>query len=182
LLVPAARKGDRAAIARVIDLTQDDVRRFLAVHTRPSEADDLTQETFLRVLSSLPRFEQRSSLRTWMLVIARRVAADHLRYRASRPQVADVDDWVSAAESSSRVDGAHADPAASLEISDLLDRLAPDRREALVLTQVIGLDYQEAADVLGCPIGTVRSRIARGRDDLVRMMTVEGGERRLRSV
>jgi RNA polymerase sigma-70 factor (ECF subfamily) len=49
----------------------------------------------------------------------------------------------------------------------LLDGLDPDRREAFVLTQLIGLSYAEAADVCGCPVGTIRSRVARARDDLV---------------
>lgn len=49
----------------------------------------------------------------------------------------------------------------------LLDGLAPDRRDALVLTQVLGLSYDEAAEICGCPLGTIRSRVARARDDLI---------------
>ena len=55
-----------------------------------------------------------------------------------------------------------------MEIRILLDGLDPERREALVLTQILGLSYVEAAGVCGCPIGTIRSRVARARDDLLR--------------
>lgn len=182
-LVPAARAGDRSAVAGIIELTQDDIRRFLAVHVSPGEADDLAQETYLRMLGSLPRFEQRSSLRTWLLVIARRVAADHLRYRASRPKLANVDDWVAAVENAQLTGRpSSTGPGSIVELTDMLARLPADRREALVLTQVIGLSYHEAGEVLGCPIGTVRSRVARGRDDLVRHLTVTEGWGRQRSV
>jgi RNA polymerase sigma-70 factor (ECF subfamily) len=52
-------------------------------------------------------------------------------------------------------------------LSDLLTRLAPDRREAFVLTQLLGLPYAVAAEVAGCPVGTIRSRVARARADLI---------------
>ena len=60
-----------------------------------------------------------------------------------------------------------------VEIRILLDGLDPERREALVLTQVLGLSYAEAAEVCGCPIGTIRSRVARDRDRLVRAANEE---------
>ena len=60
------------------------------------------------------------------------------------------------------------DPVADgASVTDLLDRLDADRREAFVLTQVVGLSYAEAAEVAGCPVGTIRSRVARARTDLV---------------
>lgn len=55
-----------------------------------------------------------------------------------------------------------------VEIRMLLDGVDPDRREALLLTQVLGLSYAEAAEICGCPVGTIRSRVARARDDLLR--------------
>ena len=58
-----------------------------------------------------------------------------------------------------------------MELNVLLDQLQPDRREALVLTQVLGLSYAEAAEVCGCPVGTIRSRVARARDDLDALQT-----------
>lgn len=85
-LVPAAIAGDRTATGRLIELTQRDVWRFIAAHIGTGDADDLTQETYLRALRTLSVFQQRSSIRTRLLVIARRVVIDQLRQRAVRPQ------------------------------------------------------------------------------------------------
>lgn len=171
-LMPAVLAGDRAALDRVIALTQHDVRRFLAAHADPGEAEDLTQETFLRSLPALDRFEGRSSLRTYLLVIARRVAVDHVRRRAARPRTASTDDWVAAVDLADHRAGrtAGGDRTGAVEIRELLQALPRERREALILTQVIGMDYAEAAAICECPIGTIRSRVARGRDELIRMM------------
>jgi RNA polymerase sigma-70 factor, ECF subfamily len=69
--------------------------------------------------------------------------------------------------------------AESATVADLLTRLDPDRREAFVLTQLLGLPYAEAAEVVGCPVGTIRSRVARARADLLTSLAgvkVDGGE------
>ena len=163
-LAKCAGKGDQAALSEFIALTQRDVWRTVAYLADPASADDLTQETFLRAIKSLPRFTGRSTARTWLLSIARRVVVDQIRYRTSRPRpahVADLDDILGGADSGARIENL-------VEIRILLDGLEPDRREALMLTQVLGLSYAEAAEVCGCPIGTIRSRVARAREDLVR--------------
>ena len=159
--VDAAVSGDRSALAALIRATQPEVWRFLAYQVSPHEADDLTQETYLRMVSALPRFEGRSTFQTWLLVIARRVVIDHIRARKRRPPVVPDADWTGIA------DQAGADEIAVSEWHLLLAGLAPERREALVLTQLLGLSYAEAADVCGIPVGTVRSRIARARDELI---------------
>ena len=164
-LALAAGRGDRRALEDFVRVTQRDVWRYLA-HLRDGQrADDLTQETYLRAIRSLPSFAGRSSARTWLLSIARKVAIDELRASAVRPRSSGHADWVAeadrAAPPTNRDDGL-------VELQLLLDELHPDRRDALVLTQIVGLSYAEAADVLGCKIGTVRSRVARARDDLVR--------------
>src|SRR5690348_17189562 len=78
-LALAARDGDPGAPAALVRATQSDVWRFTAALVDPGSADDLTQETFLRAFRALPAFEGRSSVRTWLLGIARRTCADHLR-------------------------------------------------------------------------------------------------------
>ncbi|HEX7309092.1 sigma-70 family RNA polymerase sigma factor [Lentzea sp.] len=160
-----AREGDRDALERFVRATQRDVWRFVAHLENVGVADDLTQETFLRALSSLRYFEARSSAMTWLLSIARRVVVDQVRMARSRPRVSPDVDWVQAADRGQDVSSDFTDV---VELNLLLDGLAADRREALVLTQVLGLGYAEAAEVVGCPIGTIRSRVARAREDLVR--------------
>ena len=81
-----AGRGDRAALNDFIALTQDDVWRLLAHLAGREYADDLTQETYLRVLKSLPRFAGRSSARTWLLSLARRTWVDSVRHDMARPR------------------------------------------------------------------------------------------------
>ncbi|KAA0080548.1 RNA polymerase sigma factor SigC [Mycolicibacterium sp. P9-64] len=167
-LAKAAGRGDQAALEQFIKATQRDVWRTVAYLGDPGSADDLTQETFLRAIRSLPKFSGRSTARTWLLSIARRVVVDQIRYNTSRPrmvQVTDLDQVVDTVIDRGRRTGRIEN---TVEIQMLLEGLPPDRREALVMTQVLGLSYAEAAEVCGCPIGTIRSRVARARDDLLR--------------
>ena len=156
-----AAAGDPLAAAALVRATQTDVWRLCAALGDRDSADDLTQETYLRAFSSLHRFEGRSTLRTWLLAVARRVCADAIRARRRRPTLVRVDPAdVEVGDGVDRV-------GQSAAVGDLLARLAADRREAFVLTQVVGLTYGEAAEVAGVPVGTIRSRVARARGDLV---------------
>jgi RNA polymerase sigma-70 factor (ECF subfamily) len=161
----AAKAGDRAAAAAFVELTQASVRRFLAHLADPGDVDDLTQETYLRALPALRRFAARSSARTWLFAIARRVAADHVRAAVRRPRPASLDARPDGAPTPAPLRTAGFDETVALR--RLLDTLAPERREAFIATQVLGLGYAEAAEVCGCPVGTIRSRVARAREDLV---------------
>jgi RNA polymerase sigma-70 factor (ECF subfamily) len=150
-----ARRGDPAAAAAFVRATQADVWRLCAHLGSAATADDLTQDTYARAFASLHRFMGRSSARTWLLSIARRACADAVRSaqrdrRLSLPKPR-----------------AGEDPAGSVTMRALVAALEPERREAFVLTQVVGLSYAEAADVCSCPVGTIRSRVARARADLV---------------
>lgn len=155
-----AARGDQDAMASFVRSTQGEVWRLCAHLGNRWAADDLTQETFLRAYRSLPRFRGDSSARTWLLTIARRVCADHVRERRRRPDDLPLDETAEVVDPGSDRSGYGA-------LMALVDDLAPERREAFVLTQLVGLGYQEAAEVCGCPVGTIRSRVARARADLV---------------
>jgi RNA polymerase sigma-70 factor (ECF subfamily) len=159
-----AAGGDPIAAAALVRATQSDVWRLCTALGDRDTADDLTQETYLRAFGSLHRFEGRSSVRTWLLAIARRVCADAVRSRRRRRLTLVRDD--ADLESLSAADGADR-VAEGAAVTDLLARLDADRREAFVLTQLLGLPYAEAAEVVGCPVGTIRSRVARARGDLI---------------
>ncbi|MEQ3554147.1 sigma-70 family RNA polymerase sigma factor [Pseudonocardia nematodicida] len=160
----SAGSGDRAALASFVRATQPDVHRFLVHLNGPADAEDLAQETYLRALRSLPSFAGRSSGRTWLLSIARRVAADAVRTAVRRPRVRDLGEATQdVLERALPRTGVHE----AVLLRALIEDLAPDRREAFVLTQVLDLGYAEAAQVCGCPVGTIRSRVARAREDLV---------------
>ena len=126
------------------------------------EVEDLVQETYLRALRSLPRFRGDAPVRLWLLSIARRTCADHVRRRQRQRRLLDRL-TIEAAGDGSGGCGFASDISLTVE---LLQRLQPDRREAFALTQLAGLSYDEAAAIVGCPIGTIRSRVARARDDL----------------
>jgi len=160
-LALAARSGDSAAQAAFVRATQAEVWRFVAALVDVQTADDLTQETFLRAFRALPHFEARSSVRTWLLGIARRTCADHLRSVVRRRRLE------ARLATQSLTDSPHPDPSAQISAAALLERLPTQRREAFVLTQLLGLSYEQAAATLEVPIGTIRSRVARARADLV---------------
>jgi RNA polymerase sigma-70 factor (ECF subfamily) len=157
----AARDGDPVAQAAFVRATQAEVWRFVAALVDPGNADDLTQETYLRAFRALPAFEGRSTVRTWLLGIARRACADHIRTAVRRRRL---DERLT---TQAQTAGPHPDPAQHATAADLLHRLPDERRGAFVLTQVLGLSYAEAAEVEGVPVGTIRSRVARARTELV---------------
>jgi RNA polymerase sigma-70 factor (ECF subfamily) len=159
-LALAARDGDRAALARFVADSQADVWRLAAHLVDRSSADDVTQEAYERALGALHRFRGDASARTWLLSIARRTCVDAIR-RRTRMRVRE--DRLRALA----VDGAVGLADQPVELHDLLAGLDPDRRAAFVLTQLLGYGYADAAEVCGCPVGTIRSRVARARGELI---------------
>ncbi|SDE58921.1 sigma-70 family RNA polymerase sigma factor [Streptomyces griseoaurantiacus] len=161
----AARGGDPDAADHFVRALHGDVLRYVAhLSGDPQTAHDLTQDTFARAFGSLHRYEGRASARTWLLSIARRAVADSLRRAAVRPRIADAVDWQTAVERSQPSGLPGFDEGVAL--LDLLESLPDERREAFVLTQVVGLSYEETAGFVGCPVGTVRSRVNRARATL----------------
>jgi RNA polymerase sigma-70 factor, ECF subfamily len=172
----AAKAGDRAAATEFVRMTQQHVQRFLGHLCHPRDVEDLTQETYLRAMRGLGRFAARSSARTWLLSIARRVAADHVRTAIRSPRTTSLEGREAAA--GAMLTGHAKGFEDALLLRHLLDMLGPERREAFVATQVLGLSYEEAAQVCGCPVGTIRSRVARARADLVQAHNHDGFGRR----
>jgi RNA polymerase sigma-70 factor (ECF subfamily) len=164
----AAGRGDRDAVTALIQATQRDLLRFLGAQAAPGDVEDLAQETYLRALRALPQFAGHSSVRTWLFSIARRVAVDQVRRAVRQPRLTAAADWQSAADAADAVSGPRFDEQHAL--TELLAGLLPERRAAFVATQIAGLSYAEAAEVCGCPVGTIRSRVARARDDQIAAM------------
>lgn len=158
-LARQAGAGDANALGAFVAAAYDDVWRLCAALADRQSADDLAQETFVQAVRSLPRFEGRSPAKTWLLAIARNICTDRCRAlaRASRRDTS----------LQHRSPGPAPDPAGAVDLADLVRQLAPERRDAFALTQVLGLSYAEAAEVCGCEVGTIRSRVARARADLV---------------
>lgn len=152
-------------------------RHYAPVHTicrrvLGRDADDATQETLIKVVRSLDRFDGRSKFSTWVYRIATNTALDEIRRRTRRPAVHLV-------ESNEPPDTAAADAIERIGDDLVLDAalatLPDDQRAAVILRDVIGLDHAEIAEVLEIPIGTTKSRVARGRARLLEIIGPSDG-------
>jgi RNA polymerase sigma-70 factor, ECF subfamily len=154
-LISRAASGDRHAFADIVRLYQDPVWRFLShLLGDPHSAEDATQETFLRVHRHLTGFEARSKFSTWLFRIARNTGLDMARQRARRPKVvADL-----AVEPPSVQDHG-----VRTEIAAALASLPVSQREAILIVEVLGYNYREAAALTGIAEGTFKSRVHHGR-------------------
>jgi RNA polymerase sigma-70 factor, ECF subfamily len=166
--VAAAQGGDRSALDELLRRHYDRVHavcRRIAGSSR--DADDAAQEAMIGIVRGLAKFDGRSTFSTWAYRIATNAALDELRRRRRRPALHAVPDDGSPPQTT--------DPTAERQVEAVLDRssldgalagLADDFRTAVVLRDVADLDYAEIAEVLQIPVGTVKSRIARGRSQL----------------
>ena len=163
-LAHAARRAVPGSVDAFIRASHEPVWRLCEALVDTQTADDLTQETFIKAVGALRRFRGDASARTWILSIARHTCMDELRVRSRRQRR-------STAMHAAPTDGLRIpDPGEEIGARDLLAHLEADRRAAFTLTQLLGLSYEEAAETCGCPIGTIRSRVARARSDLIDML------------
>lgn len=178
-LVERAKQGDLEAFEQLVAHYQDRVYNYVLrmVHD-PVEAQDVAQETFLRAYQGLPRFRGASSFQTWLYRIASNLAIDAARSRKRRGiGLVSIDQPLEGEDESEMVrdlpdENEHGplDEALRQElqrevwraVGELSDRLRP----VVVLSDLQGLSYQEVADILGCPVGTVKSRLFNARNQL----------------
>ncbi|MET0144794.1 MAG: sigma-70 family RNA polymerase sigma factor [Ilumatobacteraceae bacterium] len=176
-LVREAQGGDRDALDALLRRHYDRVHavcRRIAGSTR--DADDATQEAMISIVRSIARFDGRSAFSTWIYRIATNAALDELRRRKRRPQLHAVDDDGRPHEAADPAAERRLDAVADRQsIDEALDALPEDFRAAVVLRDVADLDYAEIAEALGIPVGTVKSRIARGRGQLAGLLADDAG-------
>lgn len=154
------------------------LRRFALALTRDEDrADDLVQDCLERALRKRHLWHRRGSLRSWMFRLLYRIHADHKRSRWRERATETVEAMGETAlppEQERRVD--------CRNIAEALDRLPADQRSAILLVALEGLPYDQAAAILGIPIGTLRSRLSRGRESLRQTYTASAGQTVLRRV
>jgi RNA polymerase sigma-70 factor (ECF subfamily) len=174
-LVAAAQAGDRIALDQLL---RRHAGRLHAVCRRitgnDADAADATQEALIAIVRGLPRFDGRSAFSTWTYRVATIACLDELRRRRRRPEPTADDDLDRAGDPSPTTTPALDAVGDRVDIDAALATLAPEFRAAVVLRDLVGLDYAEIADVLGVPAGTVKSRIARGRGALADRLTPDG--------
>ncbi|MFK8253661.1 sigma-70 family RNA polymerase sigma factor [Ancylobacter terrae] len=134
-------------------------------------ADDLVQETLLRAFANISSFRPGTNLSAWLFTILRNLFRSE--YRKRRREVPDSDGAFAATLATSPDQNSHLD---FEDFRAALDRLPNDQREALVLVGASGFSYEEAADICGCAVGTIKSRVNRARNRLGEMLAIETSE------
>ena len=173
-LIERCLKGDQSAWDTIVHLYWRKVfniaYKFVGRH---DEAEDLAQDVFLKLFKSLKTFDRRANFSTWLISVSRNLCIDHYRSMRREHEIVTHDVDVVVLAQSSAVDSAHTilerrDRVALLRAA--LDTLAPSLRTAVILRDIQELSYQEIAEQLGVPEGTVKSRINRGRTELARQI------------
>jgi RNA polymerase sigma-70 factor, ECF subfamily len=167
-VIRAAGAGDTGAFEELVRGYQAHVWRFLRhLLGDPELAEDITQETFIRVYRKLGTFRFRSKFSTWIFQVARHAGIDALRSRQRQERLHSAME----AHTPGPVSGGDL----RVEIEAALQSLSPKLREAFVLIEALGLTYREAGRAIGVPEGTVKSRVFHAREQLVTWMTVMEG-------
>ena len=185
-LLRRCAEGDAAAYRELVGRLEKPLINFLLRYVGERHvAEDLFQETFVRVVRGLASFRPDAALNTWIYTIARNLALDHLKAKR-RHRETPLD--APATESGGRVipfsevlRAASAPPAERAEavederrVAEALGKLSPAKREALVLRVYAGLPYADVARVVGAPVGTVKFRIHEALNDLAKLLGAEG--------
>lgn len=134
-------------------------------------ADDLVQETLVKAWTNIESYQEGTNMRAWLFTILRN--AFYSEFRKRRREVQDVDNVYSSNLA------VHAGQDSSMDVRDFesaLGKLSDDQREALILIGASGFSYEEAAGIIGCEIGTVKSRVNRARRRLADLLEVSGAD------
>jgi RNA polymerase sigma factor (sigma-70 family) len=140
------------------------LRRFAAGLARdPADGDDLCQATVMRALEKRELWRSGTRLDSWMMTMMRNIWIDEARARSRRSETFVAEEAGAAVGGG----GGQEESVALGDIDRALGRLPDDQREAVLLVMVEGYSYREAAEIVGCPVGTLNSRLVRGRDALL---------------
>lgn len=173
LLVERVQRGDKRAFELLVLKYQRKIMRLLSRLVRdPAEVEDVAQEAFIKAYRAIPQFRGESAFYTWLYRIAVNTAKNYLVAKRRRPNGSaqyETEDGETFDETDNLSDINTPEAAfASREIADTVNKaieaLPEELRTAIVLREIEGLSYEEIAQSMGCPIGTVRSRIFRARE------------------
>jgi RNA polymerase sigma-70 factor, ECF subfamily len=168
-LVRSSTRGDLSAFEQLVDRHRPVVVRVAARIVGTEDAEDVSQDAFLRAFHRLDRFRGDAPFRAWLLRITHNAALDHLARR--RPEPVDPLQFDASEPSASRP------PAERLELRERIERLerklhglSAPHRAVLVLRDAEGMSYEEIADITDSPLGTVKGRLHRARREFVEML------------
>lgn len=175
-LVARCLRGDEIAWESLVKLHTRRIYSICLRFTgRTDQAQDLTQDVFLRVFRSLKSFDLGSgTFRVWLTSLTRNLLIDHYRKTRKEKMVDSIEERTTELEEAGSAAGRPEGRVAGREAGELLRtalaRLSPELREAVILRDLEEMEYREIADVLKVPDGTVKSRISRGRTELARVL------------
>ena len=168
-LVRRATAGDLGAFEQLVERHREVVVRVAARMVGSQDAEDVSQDAFLRAFHRLADFRGDAPFRSWLLRIAHNASLDHLARR--RPEPVDPETFDASEESPQRP------PAERLEVRERIERLerklhglSPQHRVVLVLRDAEGLSYEEIADITATPLGSVKGRLHRARREFIDML------------
>jgi len=171
-LVRRVQKGDKRAFDMLVLKYQHKIVNLVMRYVRdPDQALDITQEAFLKAYRALPRFRGESAFYTWLYRIAVNTAKNYLAAQRRRPIDVDLDlqdpeqyDLQAKLKDTDTPEGVTLSRELNHAVQSAIEGLPEDLRTAIVLRELDGMSYEEIAQAMECPVGTVRSRIFRARD------------------
>lgn len=175
-LVERCLQGDDAAWETIVNMYAKRIYNLSYRYTgRRDEAEDLTQEIFIRLYQNLTSFRSDAgNFQNWVFRVGRNLIIDHYRHGRRFQQSAGTEEMEEMKLEDDKLPNPHRmieQDEASRFLRDGLQALAPELKEAIVLRDLEGMAYQEIADLLGIPEGTVKSRINRGRIELAKLLS-----------
>jgi RNA polymerase sigma-70 factor (ECF subfamily) len=171
-IIHRVQQGDKSAFDLLVLKYQHKLAKLVLPYVRdPDEVLDIVQEAFIKAYKALPRFRGDSAFYTWLYRIAVNTAKNYLTAQSRRPPLSDIDMMDAEFYEGASALKDHATPEANLlkkEIKEAIERvisdLPEDLKTAITLREYEGMSYDEIAEVMDCPVGTVRSRIFRARE------------------
>lgn len=172
VLVERVQSGDKRAFDLLVGKYQHKIANLIGRYVRETaDVQDLVQETFIKAYRALANFRGESAFYTWLYRIAINTAKNHIVAQSRRPPGSDIDavdaeqfNGDSALKENASPERIALKDEIAEVVVDVIENLPADLREALTLRELDGLSYEEIAEVMSCPIGTVRSRIFRARE------------------